>query len=264
VADSKLNPSERSRRQAADDVTLVAALQAGDERAYAQAWTELAPMVRRLVSRFFGPGAEPLDLSQEVFVRFFRRIGELRNPEGLRGFLAGICLGVARNEARRMRVRRWVSLTPAGELPEVSVPSSDIEARQAMQRLYAALNRASALDRSLYVARYLEKMEVEEVALAHALSFGTAKRRLARATARLNRILERDAALVAYLDRPPVASRGAAGAREPSSSDAPVRSAASARLAATVPFPAQATLRAPAVSQAPASAQASASLRERA
>ena len=215
MAEAKPNSSERTRRSTADDATLVAALQARDQRAYTQAWTELGPMVRRLVSRFFGPGAEPLDLSQEVFVRFFRRIDELRNPEGLRGFLAGICLGVARNEARRMRVRRWVSLTPAGDLPEVSVPGSDVEARQAMQRLYAALNRASALDRSLYVARYLEKMEVDEVARAHDLSFGTAKRRLARATARLNRILERDAALVSYLDRPVASSRAPAVAEAP-------------------------------------------------
>lgn len=215
MPESKPNATERPRRSTADDATLVAALQARDQRAYAQAWTELGPMVRRLVARFFGPGAEPLDLSQEVFVRFFRRIDELRNPEGLRGFLAGICLGVARNEARRMRVRRWVSLTPAGDLPEVAVSGSDMEARQAMRSLYAALNRANALDRSLYVARYLEKMEVEEVARAHDLSFGTAKRRLARATTRLNRILERDAALVAYLDRPPAASRQSARAEVP-------------------------------------------------
>jgi len=207
VPESKPSSSERPRRPAGDDVALVAALQARDERAYAQAWAELGPMVRRLVSRFFGPGAEPLDLSQEVFVRFFRRIDELRNPDGLRGFLAGICLGVARNEARRMRVRRWVSLTSAGVLPEVAVPGSDVEARQALQRLYAALNRASALDRSLYVARYLEKMEVEEVARAHDLSFGTAKRRLARATTRLNRIIERDTVLATYLDRAPGPSR---------------------------------------------------------
>ena len=212
MPESKLNPPERARRSTLDEVALVAALKAGDERAYTLAWAELGPMVRRLVSRFFGPGAEPLDLSQEVFVRFFRRIDELRNPEGLRGFLAGICLGVARNEARRMRVRRWVSLTSAGVLPDVAVPGTDVEARQAMQRLYAALNRASALDRSLYVARYLEKMEVEEVARAHDLSFGTAKRRLARATTRLNRIIERDAVLAAYLDRSAAPARRGARA----------------------------------------------------
>jgi len=250
VPDSKPNPSERPSRSATDDVTLVAALQARDERAYAQAWTELGPMVRRLVSRFFGPGAEPLDLSQEVFVRFFRRIDELRNPEGLRGFLAGICLGVARNEARRTRVRRWVSLTPAGDLPEVSVPGSDLEARQAMQRLYAALNRANALDRSLYVARYLEKMEVDEVARAHDLSFGTAKRRLARATTRLNRILERDAALVAYLDRSPGPPRSAS--RESLAADAPLRTPAPVAFRRRVGFNASPPERLPATQMPPA------------
>jgi len=124
-----------------------------------------------------------------------------------------------------------------------------MEARQAMQRLYAALNRASALDRSLYVARYLEKMEVEEVALAHDLSFGTAKRRLARATARLNRILERDAALVAYLDRSPAAARPPARSREPSQGDATVRVRPPARLAVPLPFQRPATMRAPGVSK---------------
>src|SRR5438045_5969485 len=113
-----MNLPDKAARKAGspDEATLVAALKARDERAYALAWVEFGPMVRRLVSRFFGPGAEPLDLSQEVFVRFFRRIDELRSPDGVRGFLAGICLGVARNESRRLRVRRWVTLTSAGTL----------------------------------------------------------------------------------------------------------------------------------------------------
>jgi len=225
MAESKQSGPERARRGALDDAALVAALKAGEERAYALAWVELGPMVRRLVSRFFGPGAEPLDLSQEVFVRFFRRIDELRSPEGLRGFLAGICLGVARNEARRLRVRRWVSLTSAGTLPDLGVPGADVEGREAVRRLYAVLDKASALDRSLFVARFLEKMEVEEVARVHDLSFGTAKRRLARAIARLNRLMQRDEALAAYLDLPgtdataPASGWRRAGARADSSFD---------------------------------------------
>jgi RNA polymerase sigma-70 factor (ECF subfamily) len=198
-----MNAADKARRGGSpDDATLVAALKARDERAYALAWAEFGPMVRRLVSRFFGPGAEPHDLSQEVFVRFFRRIGELRTPDGVRGFLAGICLGVARNEARRARVRRWVSLTSGGALPDIAVSGADVEGREAVRRLYAVLDRANALDRSLFVARYLEKMEVEDVARAHDLSFGTAKRRLARAVTRLHRVMQRDELLVAYLDGP--------------------------------------------------------------
>jgi RNA polymerase sigma factor (sigma-70 family) len=182
------------------DAELVAALREGDQRAYTIAWTELGPMVRRLVARFFGPDPSAPDLCQEVFLRFFRRIRELRSPDGLRGFVAGICLGVARNEARRARVRRLVRLTSAGELPDVPSAGADLDAREAMRRFYRILDRVGAQDRSLYVARFLEKMEIEEIAEAHGLSFGTAKRRVAKAVARVGLQVGRDPLLAAYLD----------------------------------------------------------------
>ena len=194
------------------DADLAVALRARDRRAYAVAWTELGPMVRRLVGRFFGPGADTADLSQEVFLRFFRRIDELRDPAGLRGFLVGICLGVARNELRRARVRRWVGLTPGGELPEASVAGPDLEAREAVRRFYAILDRVSAQDRSLFVARFLEKIEIAEIAVLHKMSFGTAKRRVARAGARVERQLARDPALAGYVDRFGVGGQAAAQA----------------------------------------------------
>jgi RNA polymerase sigma-70 factor (ECF subfamily) len=206
LAESRLIVLDKNRRTPIDDAELVAALRAGDERAYTVAWIELGPMVRRLVTRFFGTNADAPDLSQEVFLRLFRRINELRNPSGLRGFVVGICLGVARNELRRVRVRRWVRLTHSGELPDVGVSGPDLEARQALRRLYAILDQVSAHDRSLFVARFFEKMEIAEVAVAHGLSYGTAKRHVARATTRINKRLERDPLLAKYLD-----SRGAAG-----------------------------------------------------
>lgn len=199
MAESRFSIFEK-RRTAVDDVQLVAALRAGDERAYTAAWIELGPMVRRLVTRFFGPGADTPDLSQEVFLRVFRRIDELRNPDGLRGFVVGICLGVARNELRRVRVRRWVRLTSTGELPEAPTAGADMEAREALRRLYAILDRVDVQDRSLFVSRFLEKMEIAEVAIAHGLSYGTAKRHVARAIARIGRRMERDPMLVKYLD----------------------------------------------------------------
>jgi RNA polymerase sigma-70 factor (ECF subfamily) len=201
VGESRLIFFDKGRRAPVSDVELVAALRAHDERAYTLAWIELGPMVRRLVTRFFGVGADTPDLSQEVFIRLFRRMDELRNPSGLRGFVVGICLGVARNELRRARVRRWVRLTPHGELPEAPTPGTDIEARAALRRLYAILDMVSVQDRSLFVARFFEKMEIAEIADAHGLSYGTAKRHVARAVTRINRRIERDPLLAKYLDR---------------------------------------------------------------
>jgi RNA polymerase sigma-70 factor, ECF subfamily len=213
VAESRLIIFDKARRSAVDDAELVAALRTQDERAYAAAWVELGPMVRRLVTRFFGSDVDTPDLSQEVFLRLFRRIDELRNPSGLRGFVAGICLGVARNELRKARVRRWVRLTPSGDLPEAPTTGPDLEAREAVHRLYAILDLVSAQDRSLFVARFFEKMEIAEVATVHGLSYGTAKRHVAKATARINRRIERDPALARYLDSS-MTGRTGAGARD--------------------------------------------------
>jgi RNA polymerase sigma-70 factor (ECF subfamily) len=185
-----------------DDVALAKALLARDPRASIEVWIAYAPLVLRLVRRFFGPGCDGEDLCQEVFLRLFKRIEQLRDPAALRGFLISIALGVARNEARRARVRRWIRLTSSGELPEVASPGAwDPEARQATARFYALLERLSVEDRSLFITRHVEKMEVAEIAAVHRLSLATAKRRLARMSRRVAAKMTRDPLLAEYVDR---------------------------------------------------------------
>jgi RNA polymerase sigma-70 factor (ECF subfamily) len=183
-----------------DDVALASALLRRDPRAAAEAWTLYSPMVLRYLRRFFGPACDGQDLCQEVFLRFFRRIDELRDRAALRGFVLSICLGVARNELRRTRIRRWVRLTAGGELPDVPVSGWDPDAREATTHLYALLHRLSAEDRSLFVTRYVEKMEVADIARAHGLSVATAKRRVARVTRRVSAKMSRDPLLGEYVD----------------------------------------------------------------
>jgi RNA polymerase sigma-70 factor (ECF subfamily) len=183
------------------DVELVAALRSDNAAAQAAAWARLGRLARRIVGRFFGPGLDPSDMVQEVFVRVFARLDELRDPASVRGFVVGIALGVARNQARRARLRRMVGLTTSGDSPEVVIASADMEARQVVRRLYVVLDGARAEDRSLFVARFMEKMEMNEIAQAHNMSFGTAKRRVGRAVERITRRMARDRVLADYLNR---------------------------------------------------------------
>jgi RNA polymerase sigma-70 factor (ECF subfamily) len=193
--------AERVDGPASDDSELASALMRRDSRAARQAWSLYSPLVLRFLRRFFGPGPDRQDMCQEVFLRFFKRIDELRNPGSLRGFLLSISLGVARNELRRVRIRRWVMLTPAGDVPEVPVSGWDPEAREATAHLYSVLERVSGEDRSLFVTRYVEKMEIADIAAIHGLTFGTAKRRLERATRRISAKMNRDPLLEEYVGR---------------------------------------------------------------
>ena len=199
--DSYANAPESGRPSGMSNAEWVAALRGGDPQTQAAAWARAGRLARRVVGRFFGPGLDPGDLVQDVLLRLSMRLHELRDPDSLTAFIAGVALGVARNQARRARLRRMVGLTPTGEAPEVQVGAADMEARDGLRRFYAILDQASAEDRSLFVARFLEKMEMVEIATAHGLSFGTAKRRMARAIDRLGRRISRDPALAGYLER---------------------------------------------------------------
>jgi RNA polymerase sigma-70 factor (ECF subfamily) len=180
---------------------LVRAVKGGDRRACFFLWSRYANLVERLVRRFLGPGPDYQDVCQEVFLRIFRRIGEIRDPEALQGFVVSVTLGVARNEVRRRRIRSIVGLLPEEALPEPAGFPAPGEAREATRALYRMLGALGAEDRSLFVARFIEKMELAEVAAAHAMSLSTTKRRLARLVARVNARVGASPVLREYVDR---------------------------------------------------------------
>jgi RNA polymerase sigma-70 factor (ECF subfamily) len=174
---------------------LVAGLRARDPRAAREAWSTLSPLVSHQIRRTFDAGADREDLAQEVFLRFFARIDELRNPGALRSFLYGICSGVAQNERRRAHVRRAVELAPADDLAEAPAAAADLEARELAARLQALLDRARPADRRLFLLRYAQEMELAELAAAYRVSLSTLRRRLARATRRIQVRLRAEPAL---------------------------------------------------------------------
>jgi RNA polymerase sigma-70 factor (ECF subfamily) len=186
---------------ASDDLhqTLWRALSTGAPGASHAVWQAFWPGVRGLLRRLLGPDTETQDLAQEVFLRFFQRSGRVTEGAFLKPFLFGICTRVAQEEMRRRRIHRWLSLTSSGVLPEGASSTEDSGAREAVRNLYRLLERLGPSDRSLFVLRFIEKLELTEVAEIQALSFSTARRRIDRVWKRMRRLIEKDETLLAYL-----------------------------------------------------------------
>jgi RNA polymerase sigma-70 factor (ECF subfamily) len=204
-----LTPAARSPRLALvrsprpadlDDAGLARAAAEGHAGAPAAIWDRYATLVRGLLRRSLGPGFDVEDLVQETFLSFFREVKNLRDPAALRSFLIGITVRMARSSLRRRRLRRWLSLTDTGVLPEAPWEGVDEDAREALARLYALLDRLDAKARLLFVLRYIEGLELTEAAEATGVSLATAKRHLAKVTARVQAMAERDPLLAAYLE----------------------------------------------------------------
>jgi RNA polymerase sigma-70 factor (ECF subfamily) len=187
--------------QDADDVTLVRALQERDPRAARVLWERYAATVYRVLRRALGPASDVEDVAQEVFLTVFRKAGTMRSPEALRAYIMSVAALTSRSELRRRWAQRW---SPTwGTNRERSTPATqDTDTRTAVVRFYAVLGRLRPSLRTAFVLRFMEGLEHAQVAAALGVSLATAKRWVARASARVQFLVERDPMLVEYLGRP--------------------------------------------------------------
>jgi RNA polymerase sigma-70 factor (ECF subfamily) len=178
-----------------DDEGLVHALLQRDPAAPAALFDRYAPYVQRVLARMVGY-AEPerTDLLHDVFVRALERIGDLKNPRALKGWLVGIAVFIAKEWLRR-RKRTGLPVAPdrAADRAGASAPP---EAVEAVRSLYALLDRFSEDDRAIFVLRVLEGMNIAEIAETCDLTMSTARRRILRAEDRFRRLLPGYPALV--------------------------------------------------------------------
>lgn len=181
-----------------DDASIARILLDGDHRAPRVAWQRFAPMVHRMLKRAFGPEQEVDDLVQEVFLTLFRRVHTLREPQALQAFVISITAYVIRYELRRRKALRWLRF---GDPPDVPAADTDLDSREAVVRLYRILDRQDSVDRTVFVLRHLEGLELVEVSRALGISLATTKRRLARAWRRIAAGAKRDGALVGFMDK---------------------------------------------------------------
>jgi RNA polymerase sigma-70 factor (ECF subfamily) len=181
------------------DEALVSAFVTGEPEAAEQIWQKYAPSVDRALTRFLGPGREIEDLTQEVFLRLFAKLPTLEDPRALRSFVYSIAIRVARWEGRRRWIRRCVSLSTGGTVPEQLADAGDFEARQALARFAAIIERLKGPARAAFILRHMEGLSLDDAAQALGISLATLKRRLRRANKSINDQVEHDPALTHYL-----------------------------------------------------------------
>ncbi|MCL2448335.1 MAG: sigma-70 family RNA polymerase sigma factor [Polyangiaceae bacterium] len=185
------------RGAALDDAALVRATLAGDPHGPPAIWARFAPLVRAKLTRSIG-AQDMEDQVQEVFMRLFEYLDQLRDPDALRSFIIGITLRIAGTELRRRRCRSWLTLTATGDVPEMPA-DDDIDARRVVARLFTILDKLAPENSRVFELRYIEEKELTEVAVAMNVSLATAKRYLARVSARVHAMAEREPMLAGYV-----------------------------------------------------------------
>lgn len=203
VAVPRERPVTRFPLERVGDAELLWALQTGDAAAAGVLWDRHAPAVRKMVRATLGAGDPAVeDLVQETFIVLLKSCREVRTSSALRSYLVSVGVKLVLGELRRRRVRRWVMLSPKGEVPDVPIAPADVEGAVALLALYRLIGKLPDRRRLAFVLRFVEGMEVAEVAAALGVSESTAKREISRAKETiLTRGQRQEPALWEYLQR---------------------------------------------------------------
>jgi RNA polymerase sigma-70 factor (ECF subfamily) len=144
-------------------------------------------VVYRYAYRLTGCRSSAEDITQEVFLRAFKSVEQLRDPLAERGWL----LAITRNE-----FARWCRLTAAQRATSTddnSIPDQveggerDLERRDWVQ---AALEQLPSEFQAVVLMFYFEQLSYTEIADSLAIPIGTVMSRLSRAKSQLKRCLD--------------------------------------------------------------------------
>lgn len=181
------------------DGPLVEAAARGDRQAVVEVWRRYSGFVRGVLHGSLGRDSSIEDLIQEVFLVFVRSANTIKDGSKLRGFLSGVAVRQAATEIRRRRVRRWLTLSRTGSLPEQAAPSRDRDGQEVLSALYRVLSKMSRRRRMAFVLRHVQGLEMLEAAAAMSISESTLRRELSRARELVLRGVAREPALAEYL-----------------------------------------------------------------
>lgn len=172
------------------DADLVERVARGDQWAKEALYRRYVRVVWTTALRLLGHRADAEDVVQDTFTEAIRDLSLLRKPDALRPWLLRIVVHQAHRRFRRRTLLRKLGLqrgTDDATLAELVHPGAPSDVRAELALVDRALRGVSIEERFAWILRYVEGHSLEEVAQACGCSLATAKRRLAKATACVER-----------------------------------------------------------------------------
>lgn len=127
------------------------------------------------------------DLTQECFLRAYRARASFRGDAGVRTWLMQIAVNLMRSHLATARFRFWrrreevdFELADGGRSPEEAAVTE-----QRMRAIWMAAQSLPQQQKTVFLLRFVEEMEVLEIASATGLAEGTVKAHLHRAVERV-------------------------------------------------------------------------------
>jgi RNA polymerase sigma-70 factor (ECF subfamily) len=129
-------------------------------------------------------------LTQDCFLKAFHGLGRFRNECSLNTWLMQIAVNLLRDHLRNRRLQFWKRARrngPAGDelnnwiADQRQSPETEVLLKERVQAVWDAADALSEKQRSVFLLRFVEEMELLEIATVMGMKEGTVKTHLFRA-----------------------------------------------------------------------------------
>lgn len=187
-------PSDASSGRGSAPVVTVAGKATQAELLHAR----LSPMVNRLLWSFLGSDPDRDDIAHDIFIKILRGVHRVRDSSRLEAWAMRVTMNSVKNEFRRRKLRRFLSLDLLGDEDHPRV-HPDFVGRELLVRAERVLEALPVEERLAVTLQLFEEATAERIAEVCGFSVRTAKRRLSTGRERFLRLARRDPVLAQRL-----------------------------------------------------------------
>lgn len=162
--------------------------QAGDPGAFEDLVAVMERPLLYYATSLTGNPDDGVDVLQDVWIRAFRRIGELREPAALRAWLYRMTHGIAIDRMRRTRTREKAEEAERADFNEADEPEFAAEDAEA---IHAALGEIGLRHREVLVLHFLQDLSMADIGKIVGCSEGTVRSRIFYGKKAMKEILKR-------------------------------------------------------------------------
>jgi RNA polymerase sigma-70 factor (ECF subfamily) len=192
-SEEKIQVEELADASGSSDLILTQSAAKGDMKAFEEIYNRHHRRVYSLCLRMLQNTAEAEDLTQEVFIQLYRKIGSFRGDSAFTTWLHRLTVNQVLMHFRKRTVK-FEKTTEEGETPVQIVPGTENSGKMPIVDKIALENAIAQLPtgyKNVFVLHDVEGYEHEEVAKILGCSVGTSKSQLHKARLKMRKLLQK-------------------------------------------------------------------------
>lgn len=195
----KINQSEHnSRGQKLTDEDLIRNFQNGDVTAFDEIVKRFRDPLYHYIYRIINDAVFAEDLLQETFLRLWEKKHSYREIAKFSTWIYTVAGNLAKSELRRLKIRRWFSLSGNGNDEERPIDvldtsadvAKDFERGVIRKRVDEEIQALPLVFREVIVLRDVQELSYEDISSILDIPLGTVKSRVNRGRRRLQKKLQ--------------------------------------------------------------------------